>query len=62
MAKSTTKKRIGRPPTGERPGAIVRLTKQTLDTIDKLARQEGTTRSEIMRQLIDEALAARRKP
>jgi predicted transcriptional regulator len=61
MAKSTTKKRIGRPPTGQRPNALTRLDPKVIDAIDKLARQQGTTRSEIMRQLINEALAARKR-
>jgi metal-responsive CopG/Arc/MetJ family transcriptional regulator len=61
MKKSTAKKRMGRPPTGRTPLVSMALPKQTLDTIDKLARQHNTTRSTIMRQLIDEALAARKK-
>jgi metal-responsive CopG/Arc/MetJ family transcriptional regulator len=36
------------------------LPKQLLDGLDKLARQQGVTRGEIMRQLLTEALAARK--
>jgi hypothetical protein len=60
MAKSTIKKRIGRPRTGERPNVLTRLDHQTFDTINKLAKQQATTRAEIVRQLITEALQARK--
>jgi metal-responsive CopG/Arc/MetJ family transcriptional regulator len=61
MAKSTAKKRMGRPRTGERPNILTRIDHETLDTIDKLAKQQGVSRAEIIRQLIAEALDARRK-
>jgi len=61
MAKSSTKKRIGRPPTGQSPQVMIRLPKQLLSAIDKLARDQATSRSEIMRQLMTEALAARKR-
>jgi hypothetical protein len=60
MARSTTKKRIGRPPTGQRPNVLTRLDLQTLHAIDKLARQQGVTRSAIIRQLLTEALETRK--
>jgi hypothetical protein len=60
MAKSTVKKRTGRPPTGHNPNFTVRLPKQLVATIDKIAREENTTRAEIMRQLMTEALEARK--
>jgi metal-responsive CopG/Arc/MetJ family transcriptional regulator len=61
MAKSSAKKRVGRPPTGKNPQVIVRLPKQLLSAIEKLARDQAATRSEIMRQLMTEALAARKR-
>jgi hypothetical protein len=61
MKKSSAKKRIGRPPTGVDPMTSVRVPKSDLDMIDKLARDQQKTRSEIMRQLIAEALDARRR-
>jgi metal-responsive CopG/Arc/MetJ family transcriptional regulator len=61
MAKSSAKKRVGRPPTGKNPQVIVRISKQLLAAIDELARKQTTTRSEIMRQLMTEALETRRK-
>jgi metal-responsive CopG/Arc/MetJ family transcriptional regulator len=61
MKRSSEKRPRGRPATGREPTATITIPKQTLATIDKLARQQSTTRSEIMRQLIDEALEARKK-
>jgi hypothetical protein len=61
MAKSTIKKRMGRPRTGERPNVLTRLDREMFDTINELAKQQATTRAEIVRQLIAEALEARRK-
>jgi len=60
MKKASAKKRMGRPPTGRTPIVTMALPKQTIDALNKLARQEETTRSNIMRQLIDEALQARK--
>jgi len=61
MAKSSTKKRVGRPPTGQSPQVMIRLPKQLLTTIDKLARDQATSRSEIMRLLLTEAIEARKR-
>jgi hypothetical protein len=61
MKTSTPKKRMGRPPTGRMHQTALALPKQLLDGLDKLARQQGVTRGEIMRQLLAEALEARKK-
>jgi metal-responsive CopG/Arc/MetJ family transcriptional regulator len=60
-SESKTKKRMGRPPTGRMPQTVLKLPRQTLDGIDKLATEQKVTRAEIMRQLLAEALEARRK-
>jgi hypothetical protein len=44
----------------EDPNFTVRLPKQLVATVDKIARQENTSRAEIMRQLMTEALEARK--
>jgi hypothetical protein len=62
MARSSPKKRMGRPPTGQSPQVQIRLPKQLLSTIDKLAREQATSRSEIMRLLLTEAITARKRP
>jgi hypothetical protein len=59
--RKTTKKRMGRPPTGRSPNALTTLNPKTLETIDRLAHQQNTTRSAIMRQLVEEALKARKQ-
>jgi metal-responsive CopG/Arc/MetJ family transcriptional regulator len=43
------------------PQTVLKLPRQTLDGIDKLAAEQKVTRAEIMRQLLAEALEARRK-
>jgi len=58
MAKSGTKKHIGRLQSYQ---LVIRLPKQVLHIIDKLACDQATGRSEIMRQLMTEALAARKR-
>jgi metal-responsive CopG/Arc/MetJ family transcriptional regulator len=40
---------------------MIRLPKQLLTTIDKLARDQATNRSEIMRLLLTEAIEARKR-
>jgi metal-responsive CopG/Arc/MetJ family transcriptional regulator len=40
---------------------MIRLPKQLLTTIDKLARDQGINRSEIMRLLLTEAIEARKR-
>jgi hypothetical protein len=42
------------------PQTVLKLPKQLLDRIDKLARDQNLSRGEIMRQLLTEALAARK--
>jgi metal-responsive CopG/Arc/MetJ family transcriptional regulator len=39
----------------------MRLPKQLVATIDKIAKEQGTSRAEIFRQLVTEALEARKK-
>ena len=53
---------MGRPPTGQSPQVQIRLPKQLLSIIDKLAREQATSRSEIMRLLLTEAITARKRP
>ena len=43
------------------PQVMIRLPKQLLTTIDKLARDQATSRSEIMRLLLTEAIEARKR-
>jgi metal-responsive CopG/Arc/MetJ family transcriptional regulator len=40
---------------------VLKLPKQLLDRIDKIARDRNLSRGEIMRQLLTEALAARKE-
>jgi hypothetical protein len=64
MAKSSTsarKKRPGRPATGHDPQYAVRLSKQIVAAIDKIAKETDTGRATVMRQLIIEALEARKR-
>jgi hypothetical protein len=61
MKKSSTKKRPGRPATGLTPTAIIRLPKQAIELIDKRAREQNTTRSAILRQIVLEALGLKSK-
>ena len=57
---SRAKRRTGRPATGHNPNFTVRLPKHLVATIDKIAREQSTTRAEVMRQLMTEALEARK--
>jgi hypothetical protein len=64
MPKSTIparKKRPGRPATGHDPQYAVRLSKQIIGAIEKLAKETNTRRATVMRQLIIEALEARKR-
>jgi Ribbon-helix-helix protein, copG family len=61
MPKSSTKKRIGRPPTGHDPNFSIRLPKQLIAAIDKIAKETNGNRAETIRLLLAEAVAARRK-
>ena len=61
MKPSITKKRVGRPATGRMSQTALKLPKQLLDGVDKLAQQQGVTRAEIIRQFLTEALEVRKK-
>jgi metal-responsive CopG/Arc/MetJ family transcriptional regulator len=50
------KKRRGRPPTG--PFVGVRLRPEMIKKLDAWARKDDTTRSQAIRQLLEQALAA----
>ena len=54
-------KRPGRPATGHDPQYAVRLSKQIVAAIDKIAKETDTGRATVMRQLIIEALEARKR-
>jgi Arc/MetJ-type ribon-helix-helix transcriptional regulator len=69
MKKSITvnvkKKKRGRPATGTDPAVAVRLPPSVLAEVDGLAAADDASRSDAIRELIEEALAARksgRKP
>jgi metal-responsive CopG/Arc/MetJ family transcriptional regulator len=57
MKKSSEKKRVGRPPTGRTPYVTITITKQLLEAVDKLAREQKATRSAIINRMISDALA-----
>jgi hypothetical protein len=59
---ASAKKRPGRPATGLTPTAVIRLPKQAIELIDKRAREQKTTRSAILRQIILEAIDLKSKP
>jgi predicted DNA binding CopG/RHH family protein len=60
MAKSIAahkkKKKIGRPATGHDPSVSMRLPKDKLAAVDKLAEREGIGRSEALRLLVERGL------
>jgi Ribbon-helix-helix protein, copG family len=60
MAKQAKKPR-GRPATGHDPQYSVRLPKQIVAAIDKIAKETHSGRAATMRQLITEALEARKR-
>jgi hypothetical protein len=62
MAKSTGKKRIGRPPTGAGSTIAIRIPTQAIEAIDKRAKEQKTTRTAIARQLLMQALGLKQKP
>jgi len=62
MAKSTAKKRIGRPPTGAGTTIAIRIPTQAIEAIDKRAKEQNTTRTAIARQLLMQALGLKQKP
>jgi len=49
-------------PGPRRPIVAVRLSEQGIAAVDKLAETEGVNRSEMIRRLLSEAVAARGKP
>ncbi len=54
-------KRRGRPPTGGRdPGVHIRLPENMLASIDAKSVEDGTTRSEAIRQLVELGLKAKK--
>jgi Ribbon-helix-helix protein, copG family len=55
------KKPRGRPPTGHDPQYAVRLPKQVIAAVDKIAKETQSTRAGVMRQLITEALETRKR-
>ena len=61
MKKATGKKRIGRPPTGRTPVLSITLAKQMMDAVDKIALEEKSTRSEIVREMIVDGIRRRGK-
>jgi hypothetical protein len=58
---SCIKKRLGRPLTGHQFSITVRLRKEELGQLKKVADEEQTTTSNALRQLLNEALKARKK-
>jgi metal-responsive CopG/Arc/MetJ family transcriptional regulator len=52
MRKSTEKKRMGRPPTGRTPIVNLTLPTEILEAVDKIAREEKSTRSAIIRRMV----------
>jgi hypothetical protein len=58
---SCIKKRFGRPLTGHQFSITVRLRKEELGQLKKVAHEEQTTTSDALRQLLNEALRARKK-
>jgi hypothetical protein len=57
MTKSSQKRARGRPATGHDPTATIRIPNQALVKIDKMAKDQHTTRAAIIRQIILSALA-----
>jgi hypothetical protein len=50
----------GRPPTGSDPVVTLRLPQQLIDMLDSVAKAEGATRSDVMRELLEFGLNARK--
>jgi Arc/MetJ-type ribon-helix-helix transcriptional regulator len=60
MKKKVASKKRGRPPTGGRdPGVHVRLPETMLAAIDAKAAEDGNTRSEAIRRLVELGLKAK---
>jgi hypothetical protein len=59
--RSCTKRRLGRPVTGHQFSITVRLRKEELGQLKKVADEEQTTTSDALRRLLNDALKARRK-
>jgi hypothetical protein len=55
------KKQRGRPATGHDPNFSIRLPKQLIAAIDKIAKETNGNRAETIRVLLTEAVAARGK-
>jgi hypothetical protein len=52
---------VGRPPTGRDPNVGVRIPKQVLAVIDKMAREQQTTRAAIIREIVMKHLGFKSK-
>jgi hypothetical protein len=62
MVKSITvhKKSRGRPATGSDPAVTVRLPQKVLDAVEQWAEQNGASRSEAIRRLVEIGLKAKK--
>jgi hypothetical protein len=58
--RSCIKKRLGRPVSGHQFSITVRLRKEELGQLKKIADEEQTTKSDALRRLLNEALKARK--
>ena len=56
-----TQKRRGRPPTGQVPLVTVRLPQDMIDTLNRIAAEEGASRSDVIRRPLEKALG-RKQP
>jgi hypothetical protein len=62
MGKSiTVKPKRGRPATGRDPLVGVRIPAEVITALDKWAKDEGVSRSEAIRRLIESAIESKRK-
>ena len=61
MAKSTSvrQKRGGRPRTGITPTITIRLPAALISGLDKLAAEQGSNRSDVLREIVENALPQR---
>ncbi len=59
-AKTVKRKRVGRPvTTGISPTVTIKLPEQLIQGMDKLAKDQGVSRSDIMRQVVENLLKAK---
>jgi Ribbon-helix-helix protein, copG family len=52
MTTSIRKRRVGRPATGRDPNVGIRIPKQVIVVIDRMARDQHTTRAAIVREIV----------